>query len=79
MGVISPQENPNYNTPSTPPVQNVVTGYFLVDATGKLIADGTFTATQFLGVVGDSFVMTISLLFGTNQVLSQCWVDGVMQ
>jgi hypothetical protein len=76
---ISPQIDPNYNTPSDPPVQNTVTGWFLVDATGKLIADGTFTQPQFMGVVGDAFVITLALLFGTTLGLVQCWVDGVMQ
>lgn len=79
VAIISPQVNADYNTPSSPPVTNIVTGYFLVDATGKLIADGTFTTPQFLGVVGDAFVLTVSLLFGTNVALIQAWLDGVMQ
>jgi hypothetical protein len=79
VAVISPQVNVAFITPESDPVQNVVTGFFLVDATGNLIQDGTFTAGQFLGIAGDAFVITLSQLYGTNQVLAQCWVDGVMQ
>lgn len=79
VAIVSPQINVQWIAPESDPVQNTITGFFLVDATGNLIQDGTFTNPEFLGVTGDAFVITIAELFGTNQVLAQCWVDGVMQ
>lgn len=78
--IISPQISVAFITPGEgDPVDNVVTGWFLVDSTGNLVADGAFTQTQPLQNPGDGFPITIALVVGSNAQQAQCWVDGVQQ
>lgn len=56
-----------------------VGGWFLVDSTGNLVADGTFTPVVPMNQNGNGFTISIALLQGEAAVAVACWVDGVQQ
>lgn len=53
-------------TPPAEPVSNVVGGWFLVDATGKLISIGTFPNGIGMAADGQGIPMNVQLVFGTT-------------
>lgn len=75
----SPQIVPTYVPPMSTPVGNTVTGWYLVDATGNLVADGKFDQGIVMDALGDGFTITLALIVGSLNALVECWVNGVMQ
>jgi hypothetical protein len=57
-------------------VTNILGSWFLVDATGVLIAVGNFDSPIPMAVVGDGFPITVKLWFGTTNQLAGATVYG---
>jgi len=60
-------------------VDNIIGGWYLVDATGNLIADGTFNNPISMGQAGQGFPIFVTLLFGNPTADVQCSVFGQPQ
>jgi hypothetical protein len=78
--ITSPQIDVVYTPPGEgSPVTNTVYGWFLVDATGNLVADGLFASPQPMAGVGNAFTITLLLTEANLLTLVQAWVNGQLQ
>lgn len=77
--ITSPQINVAFVEPMSDPVTDVIAGWFLVDATGILIADGLFDTPVAMVANGDAFPISLAMLLGTVNALVQSWVYGNQQ
>lgn len=80
VSITSPQVQFNYVAPgSGTPVTNTVTGWFLTDAAGALVAEGSFSSGIPMVQNGDGFPISLKLAYGTLNQLIACWVFGELQ
>ena len=77
VSITSLQVQPAIASPYT--VGNTLGGWFLVDATGNLVADGLFDTPIPLTQAGDGFPITVKLYFGTTNQLVGASVYGGAQ
>jgi len=79
IGIASPQVEFAYVTPEGTPVTDIAGGWFLVDATGNLVAEGTFDSPIPMGAVGDGFPISLQLFRATTNILVSATVFGSEQ
>jgi len=64
--ITSPLVNVSYNTPSDPPVTNMVGGWFVEDASGDVRVVGIFDPPRPCQEVGDGFSIVVQDVEGRN-------------
>lgn len=77
--ISSPQVQFAYVPPMSGPVSNSIGGWFLVDTTGNLIADGLFDSPLPMGIAGDAIPISVKLWCGTLTNLVGATVFGGSQ
>jgi hypothetical protein len=77
--ISSPQVQFAYVPPMSSPVSNSIGGWFLVDSTGALVADGLFDNPLPMGVAGDAIPISIKLWLGTLAAIVGATVFGGAQ